>query len=224
MKPFRQKQGLKITGNQIQFSATPGVDPEGQQAVNRFSARVPAAPNLAGAQSGNAQFGTLPGVIEYSTGAGQMANGARSACAGCKHHDVRAWNKFLSDATNPGSTPEMRATIHTLRARIMMSGAGFMDANDELDVDATLKAFGICRPMNDLVEGSAGRDPVFWPVATWREACCPGTVKMGPGKPEFQVVTAERPLGFFTPKSLDDQKIGAQRYDAVLRAAQGTKR
>lgn len=223
MKPFRQKKGMVVTGNQIGFTQTPGVDAEGQQAVNRFAARIPVAPNLAGAQSGVPQFGTMPGVIDYTTGAGAMARGARTACAGCRWHDVRAWNKFLSDADNPGSTAEARETMRTMRARIMMAGYGYTGDNDELDIERTMRAHGICRPMSDAVEGATGRDPFFWPVVTWREACCPETVRAGQGKPNIQVATDDRPYGFFAPKSLDDQKIGAQRYDAVLHAAQGKK-
>lgn len=150
-----------------------------------------------------------------------LANGIR--VHNCKHHDVNAWRKFLEAADNPGSTAEMRETMRTMRAKIMMIGYGYAGDNDDLDIERTMKAHGICRPMSDTVEKATGRDPFFWPVVTWREANCPPEVKVGHGLPPVPVVTAQSPNGFFQPKDLDAEKIGSARYDVIMHAASGRK-
>lgn len=148
-----------------------------------------------------------------------LANGVR--VHNCSNFDVKAWRKYLSDATNPGSTPEMRQTIATFKARIAMAGYGYEKPDGTVDIDGTLAAHGICRVLSDWVESIKGKDPVFWPVVPWREATCPPSCRAGAS--ELQVVTAEKPLGFYVPKDLDAKNLGGKRYDEVLRLAQGKK-
>jgi hypothetical protein len=213
---------LKITQQSTTFTAQPQTDVEGQTA--KISYR---APIQVGAQNGGAGAaisgvqGNIPGVIEYTAGVGDMANAARTACAACAHFDVRAWRQFVSAATGPASSAESRQTINTMRSRIMMAGFGYEDNNGEVDIERTLMAHGICRPLSDWVEGSVGRDPVFWPVVPWREATCPNTCHAGPHT--LQVVTPAEPFGLYKPKDLEAKQIGANRYDNLLRAAQSVK-
>jgi hypothetical protein len=220
MKPIKKE--LLVTGQSLRFSSTPQVDPEGQAAVREFKLATPAGMQNAGSSGAVDQRGSLPAIVQYATTAGAMANGVRTACAGCKNFDVKAWRKFVSDATGPASSAEMRQTIETMKARIKMAGYGYEKANGELDIDQTLLAHGICRPLSDWVEGCTQRDPMFWPVVAWREATCPPSCRAGPH--ELKVVTAEQPFGLFKPLDLDAAKIGAGRYDQVLRAAQATKK
>lgn len=221
MRPVRPE--LIITGQQTRFSAEPQVDPEGQTAAIEYGTQVSAGRGgLNQAMTGTGQEGLIPGKIQYTTNVGDMANGARTACAGCKHFDVRAWQTFLSAATGPASSAESRQTIETMKARIMMAGYGYTDNNDEVDIERTIAQHGICRPLSDWVEASVGRNPIHWPVVAWREASCPNTCHAGPHT--LQVVTPAEPLGLFRPKDLDAQKIGAGKYDAVLHAAQSVTR
>lgn len=219
------KKELNVVGQQLRFSRTPQVDPEGQAAVREFAVQSPA-----GYQQGNMgagglqnQLGAIPSILQYGSTAGEMANARRGACAACKHFDVRAWRKYISDATNPGSTPEMRQTIATFKARIAMAGYGYEKPDGSVDIDGTLAAHGICRVLSDWVEGAVGKDPVFWPVVPWREATCPPDCRAGTHEP-LKVVTPEKPLGFYVPIGLDEKKIGAKRYDEVLNAARGFKK
>lgn len=218
------KKTLNVIGQRLRFSKTPQTEPEAQAAVREFAVQSPA-----GYQQGNAgrgglanQLGTLPSILQYGSTAGEMANARRGACAACVHFDVKAWRKYLSDATNPGSTPEMRQTIATFKARIAMAEYGYTKPDGSLDIDGTLAAHGICRVLSDWVESVTGKDPVFWPVVPWREATCPPTCRAGAS--ELKVITAEKPLGLYVPVDLDAEKIGGKRYDEVLRLAQGNKK
>jgi hypothetical protein len=204
------------------FTAVPQVDVEGQTAQIEYR-----APIQAGAQNGGPGAaiqgvqGNIPGIIQYTAGVGDMANAAKTSCAGCKWFDVRAWRQFVAEATGPLSSAESRQTIQTMRSRIMMAGYGYEDNQGEVDIEQTLMAHGICRPLSDWVEGSVGRDPVFLPVVPWREATCPNTCHAGPHT--LNVVTPAEPFGLFKPKDLEAKQIGANRYDNLLRAAQSVK-
>jgi len=221
MKPVRPE--LLITGKETKFSAEPQVDPEGQTASIEYKTPVVAGPGgLAQAQAASGGMGNIPGIIQYQTNVGLMANGARTACVGCAHHDVRAWNKYVDRATGPASTAEERNEIELAKKRIANASFGYQKPDGTPDLEATLRDFGICRPLNDWVEGVVGKNPVHWPVFTWREANCPSTCHAGAHT--LQVVTPEQPFGLFRPKDLDTKKIGAGRYDAVLHAAQAVGR
>lgn len=221
MKPIKKE--LYVTGQSLKFSRRPQTEPEAQSAVREFTVQSPAGYQQTGAGGVTDQQGAIPAVLQYGSTAGEMAMGRRSACASCRHFDVKAWQKFVSNATNPGSTPEMRQTIETFKARIAMAGFGYERPDGSIDLDATLNAHGICRVLSDWVEGVNGRDPVFWPVVPWREATCPPTCRAGT-HPELNVITADKPLGFYVPIDLDAAKIGGHRYDEVLRAAKGFKK
>lgn len=221
MKPVKPE--LIITGQQTKFSATPQVDAEGQTAAIEYGTRVSAGRGgLAQAQTGMGQEGQIPGVIQYQTNVGDMANGARASCAACKNHDVRAWNQYVDRATGPLSTAEERQEIDTAKRRIAIAEFGYQNKDGSVDLEATLRAFGICRPLNDWVEGAIGKNPIHWPVFTWRDTGCPRTCHAGPHT--LNVVTPEQPLGLFRPKDLDAKKIGAGRYDTVLHAAEAVKK
>jgi hypothetical protein len=217
MKPVRPD--LLITSKETKFSAEPQVDPEGQTAAIEYQTPVTAGRGgLSQAKTGSGHEGNIPGLIQYQTNVGDMANGARTACSGCKHHDVRAWNKYVDRATGPLSTAEERQEIQTAKNRIAMAGFGYENPDKTVDLEATIRAFGICRPLNDWIEGVVGKNPVHWPVFTWRDSSCPTTCHAGPHT--LQVVTPAQPLRLFQPKDLDATKIGAKRYDTVLHAAQ----
>lgn len=222
---MNQPKKLFITGQSVHVSQTPQVDPEGQTVMRQYATRAEATPRGPGGQVAGSAMGSIPASVQYSAKAGEMAQAARTACAGCAHFDVKAWREFLVKATGPASTPEWRETIRTMEGRIMMAGYGYAgdNSNDEDGVQKTLYNHGICRVLSDWVESQAGRDPMWWPVVPWREASCPTVCRAGAGKPELPVVTAQQPYGFFKPKDLDAQKAGALRYDAVMQAAQNRK-
>jgi len=214
MKPVKKE--MMVTGQTIQFSQKPQTDAEGQVALRQFHTRVDAGAGKDGAQGA---LGQIPGIVEYTAMAGDMANAARTACAGCRHFDVKAWHRFLAQATGPLSKAEDRETITAMKGRIMMAGYGVMDAKDEIDIEATVMRHGICRVLSDIIEGWVGRDPMHWPVVCWRESACPNYVQAGANK--MDITTPAQPFGLFKPIDLDAQKIGAQRYDAILNDAAG---
>jgi hypothetical protein len=221
MKPIKKE--LYVTGQALKFSRRPQVEPEAQAAVREFRVEAPAGYQGAGGGPAGVvnQQGTIPAVVQYGSTAGEMAQARRTSCAGCKHFDVAAWRKFVAVSTGPLARAEDKQTIQTMRARIMMAGYGYVDNNGELDVEATLMAHGICRVLSDWAEGVVGRDPMHWPIVPWREATCPPSCHAGAAK--LDVVTPAQPLGLFVPKDFDAEKIGAKRYDEVLRAAQGKR-
>jgi hypothetical protein len=208
-----EKKELKIFDQQLRISSTPQVDPEGQTVVREF--KTEAAASMRGIESPNAavtgNVGNIPTVIQYSGKAGEMANAARTACVGCKHWDHKAWLLFLSRADSPDAAPEARQTMQTMRARIEK-------AVGPADAELYMKGQGICRVLSDWVEQVQGRDPFFWPVISWREATCPNVCRAGPH--ELNVVTPAEPFGLFSPVDMDAKKIGANRYDAILKTVQ----
>jgi len=217
VKPIRPD--LVIKRQTLDFSQRPQTDAEGQVARRRFHTEVAAGPGQAGVV--NAQ-GMIPGIIEYNTTAGELAEASRSPCAGCQHHDVKAWRQFVAAATGPASTAEDRDTIQKLRGRLMVDGVGVFNDDGEFDVEATLMSFGICRPLTDWVEGVVGKNPMHWPIVTSREANCPSYVAAGGAR--MEVTYPSQPLGLFKPRDLDSKKYGAARYDAVLFDAAGKSR
>ncbi len=217
MKPLRPE--LVITGKETKFSAEPQVDPEGQTAAIEYKTPVTAGRGgLGQAMTGSGHEGNIPGLIQYTTNVGDMANGARSSCAGCAHHDVKAWNRYVDQATGPLSTAEQRQEIDTAKKRIAIAEFGYQNPDGTVDLEGTLRSFGICRPLNDWVEGCVGKNPVHWPVFTWRDSNCPRTCHAGAHT--LQVVTPEQPMGLYKPRDFDALKFGAKRYDKVLHAAQ----
>jgi len=146
--------------------------------------------------------GNLPTIIQYQGKAGEMANAARTACVGCRHWDNRAMLKFISNSEGPLSSAEDRETLKNMRSRVTKEGF-------------KLEEFGICRVLSDWVEQCVGRDPFFWPSISWREATCPNVCHAGQFK--LDVVTPAEPFGLFSPVDMDAQKIGANRYDAILK-------
>jgi hypothetical protein len=219
MRPIKKE--LLVTSQSLKFSQRPQVDPEGQSAVREFTVQSPAGYQQSGAGGVVDQQGNIPAIVQYGSTAGEMANARRTSCAGCKNWDNKALRQFISDATGPLANPAWKQTIESMKTRIDAAGYGYerRDGSGVVDLDVTLNAHGICRPMSDWVEGVTGRDPVFWPVVTWREATCPRSCRAGAH--ELPVVTTQQPLGLFVPVDLDAEKIGAKRYDEVLRAAQG---
>lgn len=216
------KPELQITGQTLEYSRIPETDAEGQIARRRFHTPIAAGnQGLGGGESGLAnQMGSIPGVIEYSSTAGEMANAARTACVACKHFDQKAWQKFQAAAMGPASSAESRQTIKTMKDRLLLAGKGFVDdATGEVHIDEYVATFGICRILSDWIEGSVGRHPIHWPVVTEPTANCPSKVQAEGHV--MDVVTPAEPYGFFKPKDLDAKTIGAQRYDQVLFGAQG---
>lgn len=221
MKPIKKE--LLVTSQSLKFSQRPQVDAEGQAAVREFTVQSPAGYQSSGAGGVVDQQGTIPAVLQYGSTAGDMANARRTSCAGCANFDVKAWNKLIDNAY--GAIPNLawQQTFETMKTRIDAAGFGYerTDGSGVVDLEATLRAHGICRPLTEWVEGVVGKDPVFWPVTPWREANCPPSIRAGAH--ELPIVTAEKPLGLFVPVDLDAEKIGSKRYDEVLRAAQGKK-
>ncbi len=212
---------LKITGEKIHIGNAPQVDPEGQTMVREFTATAPT--HMQGGGGPNAavhgQLRDTPLVVQYSGKAGEMANAARTSCAGCKHWDHRAWLQFLSRAEGPASSAESRQTVATTRARIATAIGPEPKA-----VEHALRSQGICRVLSDWIESIAGRDPMFWPAHSWPNATCPNTVNAGPNAPPLNVVTPAEPLGFFSPVDMDSERHGTNRYDAILKTVQGQNR
>lgn len=202
---------MEIVGERLIFGDAPQVDPEGQKVVKEFRARAPAAMQGAPSPSAAVQggVGDLPAVIQYTGTAGEMANAVRTACAGCKHWDNRALLQFISNAEGPASTAESRETALNMRKRAQMAGLDLTD-------------FGVCRVLSDWVESIGGRDPFFWPSVSWRGATCPNICQVR--EHTLNVVTPADPFGFFTPVDTDAEKIGANRYDVLLKAVQEQNR
>lgn len=209
----QEKKELEITSERTLVANTPGVEPEAQEVKRQFGTPVSMGPR------GGTTTGGVPGVIEYSTTAGAMANAVRGACAGCRHFDVKLWNKYLAAAEAPMAKEESKQTMQAMRVRVLRAGYGFQDKFGRVDIEATMKAHGICRVLSEWVKGAVGEDPVHWPVICWREAVCPTYVAAGPHR--MDVVTDAQPLGLFVPVDREAIGIGDKRYDAVMFDASG---
>lgn len=216
MRPVKPgKKEMVVTGETLTYSQTPQTDAEGQTALRQFHTKV----DMGAGRDNAGGAGSIPGVIEYRSSAGDLAHAARTSCAGCRFNDVKAWHQFLAMATGPGSRPEDRQTIEGMKGRIMRAGYGVMHENGELDIEATVLHHGICRVLSDIIEGFVGRDPMHWPVVVWREATCPSYVQAGQHR--MDITTPAQPYGLYKPIDADAVKIGAQRYDTILNAAAG---
>lgn len=216
-----EKKDVQITGQRLMFSSAPKVEPEQQAAVREFSVAAPAGFQQSGEAGASNTQGNIPTIVRYESTAGEMAQARMSACTACKHWDNRALQKYVALSTGPLATPEQKQTIQTMKARIMLKGSGYMKDDGSLDVDGTLASFGICRVLSEWVKGVVGEDPMYWPIVTQPEANCPPSCHAKASA--LQVVTDAQPLGLFVPKDLDAKKVGAKRYDEVLRLAQGKK-
>lgn len=208
-----EKKELEITSERTLVANTPGVEPEAQEVKRQYGTSVAAGPR------GGAAMGGIPGVIEYSTTAGAMANAVRGACAGCRHFDQKLWLKYLAAAEAPMAKEESKQTMQAMRTRIGIAGYGYTDKFGRVDIEATMKAHGICRVLSDWVQGAVGKDPVHWPVICWREAVCPTYVAAAQHR--MDVVTPAQPLGLFVPLDREAIGIGDKRYDAVMHEAAG---
>ncbi len=205
-----------VVGSTLQYSATPQVDPEGQSAKRTFSAPVDIGPGAAGVVN---KLGTIAGKFEYDVNVGELANVAKSSCAGCRHFSREAFLKLVSEWTGPASTAAQRQTIDGYRAKIKADNLGYVGET----VEQTLySSFGICHVLSEWVKGAVGEHPGYWPVTPMRDATCPTYVSAGAAR--MDVVTAAQPLGLFKPRDLDSKKIGAARYDNVLFDAAGKLR
>lgn len=211
MKPIRKD--LVVTGRTLQFTKQEQTDAEGQVAVQQFHTRVGAGVG----RDNDGSAGSIPGIIEYKSMAGELANAVRTCCQACVHFDRKSWLKYLSNAEGPLGSKEDRETINQLRGRLMMAGVGPTDANGEIDIEAALRMFGVCRPLSDIIEGWVGKNPIHWPAIVAMDANCPTYVQAEANRQE--IVTPASPFGLFKPLDLDAQKIGAKRYDAVLHDA-----
>lgn len=212
MKEKQMSNDLKITGEQIHIGNQPQVDPEGQTVVREFRGTAPTTMQSGGANAAvSGGLRDTPLVVQYSGKAGEMANAARTACAGCRHWDHRAWLQFLSRAEGPASSAESRQTVATTRARIATAIGPEPKA-----VEHALRSQGICRVLSDWIESVAGRDPMFWPAHSWPNATCPNIVRAGAH--ELNIVTPAEPFGLFSPVDIDAEKHGTNRYDAILKA------
>ena len=211
MNPLKPE--ITVRGERTDISQTPETDAEGQVLRRHVYADVPAGPGAAGVVSSQ---GTVPAILEYKTQVGEMANAVKTSCAGCRHHDARAWRKYIEDSTGPASTATDRQTIQALRDRLVADNVALKGLDGKFD-EASLFAFGICRPLSDWVEGIVGRNPMHWPVAPESHATCPSYIQV-PGA-RMEVVTAMQPVGLFKARDLDARKVGDKRRDALLFAA-----
>lgn len=217
MNPLRPE--LLIKGETTQISQTPETDAEGQFVKRVVHAQAPIGPGAAGVVN---PIGQLPTLLEYKTQVGEHANALKTNCASCRHWDQKAWRKFVEASTGPASTVEDRQTIQTLRGRLFTDGKGYADANGNLDVEATLYSFGVCRVLSDWMEGVVGRNPIYWPVNPAPDATCPTDIQ-APGA-RMPIVTAAQPFGLFRARDQDAVKTGDAKRDALLFAAQGKTR
>ncbi len=208
---------LRISSKSIEFSRAPQVDAEGQAARVNYGTRVAGGMN----QLNQGELGSIPGVIQYDTTAGALADGARTACGVCKHWDSVAWLRMVRDADSPLATAEDRQTITQARTRLMKA-YGVEQAEE------ALRQFGICKVMSEIIHGWVGKDPIHWPAVVKNDANCPEYVSAGLsplGIPNrVQIVTPAAPFGLFKPKDLDATTIGDKRRDEVLFSAAGKVR
>ncbi len=212
--PAAKPKELSITGKTIEFSQAPQVDAEGQQARIRYGTRVAGGMG----QLNGGELGSIPGVIQYDTTAGDLANGARTACLACKHWDSTTWLKMVKDADSPLASAEDRLTINQARTRLIKA-FGVESAEE------ALRQFGICKVMTEIIHGWVKKDPLHWPAVTKDDANCPSHVSAGLsslGIPNrVEIVTPAAPFGLFKPKDLDATTVGDKRRDTVLFEAAG---
>ncbi len=206
--PTKKPAELEITGKKIEFSQTPQTDAEGQAAKITYATRAGAGMG----QVNRGELGSIPAVIQYDTTAGELADGARTACQACRHWDQTTWLKMVRDADSPLASKEDKWTITQARTRLFKAYGA--------DYEAALMQFGICKVMSEIIHGWVKKDPLHWPAATSADANCPEYVSAGMsplGIPNrVTIKTPANPFGLFKPKDLDAIKIGNQRRDGVL--------
>ncbi len=214
---------LFIAQQKVEFSQTPQTDAEAQVVRRTVIARAPAGFGGAGGPT-NPNGSTLPALMEYTNNVGETADALKSSCQQCRHWDNKAWRKYVEASTGPASTARSRLTIDTLRLKIKTEERGYVDAQGQLDIEATLMSFGICHPLSDWTKGAMkAENPMHWPVAPMPESRCPSNIQVpGQGGPaRLQIVTPSQPMGLFKPRDLDARKSGDAKRDALLFAVQG---
>lgn len=168
------------------------VEPEQQPATRILEVDGPT-------QLGPNQTGMeLPTTVALQDNAGQFAHGLRSQCFLCKH-----FNKDVAQATIAAwqrGSKEQRAALNEIRARLMETQNDTVQErmtnpqDGDIDVEQGLSMLGICEVFTEIT-----RDALFvHPIG----AC-----------PEDQ--------NFFVAKDIASEKYGSNKFDEIMRRAQG---
>ncbi len=209
VKPAAPQSDMRIIGKKISFTREREVDAEGQRAAIDFETQAAAGMGL----QNRGELGQLPTVVRYETTAGEMADGARSACTACRFWNQKAWYAFVQKSTGPLSTAQDRDTIEGTKKRLAL-------AYGPEGVQTAMESMGICNALSEVIKGWVGENPIHWPVVTKDDANCPSYVQAGQsslGIPNrLEVVTPAAPFGLFKAKDLDAVKIGDLRRDGIL--------
>jgi hypothetical protein len=191
---LRVKTGLAPDGSKVE----PEAQPMQRALVTDFSAS---------SQQGTA-LGQMKGEIVYDTTAGEMAQAMRRPCFTCKSFDKRAWKKLFLYWNDPLSPMHEREQLNGVRAAILgTNNAKIVEksqgSDGDMDVEHALSLLGICRPLTEIHSA---------PVIVYPTGGCP---------PE--VCNSTQPHGLYEPKAKEDERLGSQVFDNVMRLAQGKR-
>lgn len=195
-----------------------GVDEKGQhlepeeQLVQRVI-DVDAPTNM---QGSTRQVGTIPTQIIAQSTVGDLGITLRGMCGDCKYFDQKRWLADLERADSPLAPIEFRQQVQALRYEIYSTNSPTLadqavDATGELDPDVALRQSGYCHALYSYFR-NLGESREDASVICHSSSSCPKFVR-----------TATEPAGFFEPRDNDAVRLGAKKYDQIMRLASSLK-
>lgn len=151
---------------------------------------------VSGAQSGQV-FGSIPVSISRQGNLIDFAEDARTECLMCKHFNQKKWQEFKKRAER---TLDGQKLLNECRTRLLISGnARVQDAmpNDqygEPDVEYAMNFLGFCDVYSEILKD----DIIVTPISRCDK---------------------ENIGDYFTPKDLENQKMGDVLYDEIINRA-----
>jgi hypothetical protein len=139
----------------------------------------------------------------------EFAQGFAHQCALCRHFDNPAWLRLYHEL-EASHTPTHWNWLNNLRGHLLdvrdpQVNEAFHDVREnDLDVEAAMRALGICHAVSELIKDR---------VVTHPMAGCPLDQ---PGFGDLSYL--------FTPRDRDSERIGNSVYDTLLKEAQGKRR
>lgn len=151
--------------------------------------------------------GTLPTNIVMDTTVAEMVPGMRRPCFSCKHFDRRNWKELFRLWSEPTAPIEKRRELNAIRAALLETNNAEIqhrhDSEEGMMVEHAISTLGICRPLTEIDKN---------PVIVYPKACCPANL-----------ITADKPHGLYEPKNKDNERMGSQTFDNLMKAARGEK-
>lgn len=188
------------------------LEPEEQKTERVFD--VDAGVNM----HGNARtVGTIASQIIVESTVGEMAVTLRGMCGDCKYFDQSKWLKDLAKADAPLAPIQARQAVNGVREYLLQQQSPTLidaatDAAGDFDIEIALRQSGYCYALfayfRNLNESEFDSTTVVHATSS-----CPKFVR-----------TKTDPQGFFEPRNNDAARLGALKYDKLMRMASSIKK